>query len=67
MSLNNYKINTFSKPVSALADRPRITAAELKAWFDSNTTNEIKSSINSLIDALVALTGACLLYTSRCV
>lgn len=58
MSLNDYKINTFSKPVSALADRPRITAAELKAWFDSNTTNEIKSSINSLIDALVALTGA---------
>lgn len=58
MSLNDYKINTFSKPVSALADRPRITAAELKAWFDSNSTNEIKTSINSLIDALVALTGA---------
>ena len=58
MSLNDYKINTFSKPVTALADRPRITAAELKAWFDSNSTNEIKTSINSLIDALVALTGA---------
>lgn len=56
--LNDYKINTFSKPVSALADRPRITAAELKAWFDSNSTNEIKTSINNLIDALVSLNGA---------
>lgn len=58
MSLNDYKINTFSKPVSALADRPRITAAELKAWFDSNSTNEIKTSINNLIDALASLNGA---------
>lgn len=56
--LNDYKINTFSKPVSALADRPRLTPAELKTWFDSNSTNEVKTSINNLIDALVALNGA---------
>lgn len=52
------KITSFSKPVSALADRPRISAADLKAWFDSNTTNEVKTCINNMIDALQATSGA---------
>lgn len=45
-------IDKFSKPVSALEDRPRISAAELKAWFDSNSTNECKTSINGIIKEL---------------
>ena len=52
------KLTSFSKPVSALADRPRISAADLKAWFDSNTTNEVKTCINNMIDALQATSGA---------
>lgn len=52
------KITTFSKPVSALEDRPRMSAADLKAWFDSNSTNEVKSVVNELIDMLSSLSGA---------
>ena len=50
--MNTRKITTFSRPVSALADRPQMSAAELKAWFDSNSTNELKTGFNSLLDEL---------------
>lgn len=53
--MNTRKITTFSRPVSALADRPQMSAAELKAWFDSNSTNELKTGFNSLLDELDGL------------
>lgn len=52
MALSDYKIEQFAKPVSALADKPQMSAAELKAWFDSNSENELKSSVNGMIDEL---------------
>lgn len=52
MGLNDYKINSFSKPVSALDDTPQMSAAELKEWFDSNSANELKNSVNGIIDEL---------------
>lgn len=54
MALSDYKINAFSKPVSALGDTPQMSAAELKEWFDSNSTNELKNSVNGIIDETVA-------------
>lgn len=57
MALSDHKINSFEKPVSALADKPQMSAAELKAWFDSNSTGEIKTSINGLIDELAEELG----------
>ena len=56
MSLDDYKIGDFAEPVSAMGDNPSadgLTAAQIKAWFDSNS-NEIKTAFNSLIDALTA-------------
>ena len=52
MGLSDYKINSFSKPVSALDDTPKMSASELKEWFDSNSTNELKKSVNGIIDEL---------------
>lgn len=56
--LSDYRITGFEKPVSALPDVPQISAQELKAWFDSNSVNELKDSVNGIIDALTADTGA---------
>jgi hypothetical protein len=56
MSLDDYKIGDFAEPVSAMGDNPSadgLTAAQIKAWFDSNS-NEIKTAFNALIDALTA-------------
>lgn len=64
MSLNDHKITSFAKPVSALADKPKMTAAELKAWFDSNSTNEVKNAVNGIIDALTAAGGAAQIGTT---
>lgn len=50
MALNDYKITSYSKPVSALDDTPQMSAAQLKEWFDSNSANEIKTSINGIVD-----------------
>ncbi len=50
MALSDYKITSFSKPVSALDDTPQMSAAQLKEWFDSNSANEIKTSINGIVD-----------------
>ena len=60
MGLNDVKISTYSKPVSALSNNPSqdgVTAEELKAWFDSNSNVEIKKAINALADFLIALTN----------
>src|SRR5574344_2659415 len=47
--LNDLKITNFAKPVSGLADTPQMTPDELKVWFDSNTTGEVKTAVNALI------------------
>ena len=52
MALSDYRINSFTKPVSALDDKPQMSAAQLKEWFDSNSTKELKESVNGLIDEL---------------
>ena len=57
MGLNEQKITRFKQPVSSLADRPQMTAALLKAAFDSNT-EELKTSLNGLVDALRASAAA---------
>ena len=54
MGIEEYKITGFKKPVSALADTPQMGADELKAWFDSNSTDELKTSVNGIIDSVVA-------------
>ena len=55
MALN--KIESFKNPVSSLADNPKMSATDLKAWFDSNS-NEIRTSFNELIDVLQSVRGA---------
>lgn len=60
MSLKDVKISAYSKPVSALSNNPSqdgVTAEELKAWFDSNANNEIKSAINTIVDFLSDFTN----------
>lgn len=54
MALSDRKISGFSQSVSALADRPEMTAAALKAVFDSRTDNEVKSAVNGVIDDLIS-------------
>lgn len=51
MGLDNYKISNWKSPVTSLADRPKMTAANLKAAFDSNS-NELKEAHNKLIEYL---------------
>jgi len=61
MALTDNKINTFTKPVSTMPDSPTqsgLTATQIKAWFDSNTVTECKTSINGIVDGLIARTGA---------
>ena len=55
--ITNRKITTWEKPVSAEADRPQRTATELKAVFDGNS-EQLKSSVNGLIDDLTGSAGA---------
>lgn len=57
MALTERKITTWTKSISSLADRPQMSAAELKAAFDSNT-NEIKPKFNGLVDDLTGSGGA---------
>lgn len=52
------KITAFASPVSSLPDRPQLSAEELKAVFDSNTTNELKAAVNGVIDDLAGPDGA---------
>lgn len=56
MALDDYKITTSdytSKDISSLADRPALTASQLKARFDSLVKNVVAVKFNGLIDALV--------------
>jgi len=58
MAFNDYKINSYAKNIKDLSNRPTddgMTAAQLKAFFDGRGDDEIKSSINGLIDELVNL------------
>lgn len=51
--ITDYKIESFAHPVSDLPDVPNMSASDLKKHFDSNS-NELKESLNSLIDFLQA-------------
>ena len=57
MALIDRKINDWSQPVSSLDDKPQMTAAALKAAFDSNS-NQLKPAINGIIDDLTGSQGA---------
>src|SRR5574342_1090393 len=50
------KLLAFSKTVSDLSDKPALTPTALKAQFDSSP-NELKDTLNSLIDALKSTTS----------
>ena len=56
--LKDRKITGFAKPVSALADTPKMSAQKLKEWFDSNSTVELKTALNGVVDDLVGPGGA---------
>ena len=59
MSLKDLKIQAFTEPVSDLPDNPSqsgITAEELKRRFDANANNELKPSVNGIIDFLLGFT-----------
>ncbi len=58
MKFAEYIIQKFSKPVSALSDRPVMSAQELKQWFDGNSTVEIKNSVNGIASLLDSPMGA---------
>lgn len=61
MALNDRKIIVYANPVTSLPDHPSQggwTAAALKAAFDANATNEIKTSINGIVDDLKSASGA---------
>lgn len=55
MALSDYKINEFKKSVGKLDDRPQMSAGELKEWFDSNAEDEIRTSVNGIIDEALIL------------
>lgn len=61
--LKDRKIIDWTQPVSSLADRPQMTAAALKAAFDSNT-NQVKPALNGVIDDLTGTDGATNIGTS---
>lgn len=56
MALEDHKIGEWTSPVSAEADRPKRSAAEMKAIFDSNS-EDLKRALNALIDELSAGSG----------
>ena len=56
-SIAGRKITGWTLPVSSLDDKPKMTAAALKAAFDANT-NQIKPALNGLIDDLLSTDGA---------
>lgn len=58
MSLSDHKISAYGTSISALEDKPKLSAAELKALFDSRTDKEVKQAINGLIEALMAAEAA---------
>ena len=50
------KITEFTNKISALADRPQMSAQALKAYFDASA-EELRVKHNALIDALSAFAG----------
>jgi hypothetical protein len=62
MALSDNKVLNWTNPVVNQPDRPIITAAQLKAVFDSNS-GQLQTAINALIDAL-ELNGASLIGSS---
>ena len=59
MGLSSRKITTYAKNIVDLPDRPNengYTAATLKAFLDGRGDEEIKTSINGIVDDLVAVT-----------
>ena len=57
MALSDRKITGWAQPIVSLDDKPKLTAAALKAAFDSNS-NELKPAVNGLIDDLTGTGGA---------
>lgn len=57
MALIDRKVNEWSQAVSSLDDKPKMSATDLKAAFDSNT-NQLKPAINGIIDDLTGADGA---------
>lgn len=57
MALIDRKVNEWSQAVSSLDDKPKMSATDLKAAFDSNT-NQLKPAINGIIDDLTGAEGA---------
>lgn len=57
MGLLDRKITSFVQPVTSLDDKPQMTAAALKAAFDSNS-NELRPALNGVIDDLSGTGGA---------
>jgi hypothetical protein len=61
MALVDNKITTYAKSIANLSDTPNsdgLTASQLKAFFDGRTNEEVKTSINGIIDALSATTDS---------
>jgi hypothetical protein len=57
MALVDNKITTYAKSIANLSDTPNsdgLTASQLKAFFDGRTNEEVKSSVNGIIDALLS-------------
>ena len=61
MALVDNKITLYAKSIASLSDTPNadgLTAAQLKAMFDGRTNEEVKASINGIIDTLLATTDS---------
>jgi hypothetical protein len=56
MAILSRKITTYTQNIKDLADTPPLTAAQLKAFFDGRGDNELKTSINGIVDDLSATT-----------
>jgi hypothetical protein len=56
MAILSRKITTYTQNIKDLADTPALTAAQLKAFFDGRGDNELKASINGIVDDLLAVT-----------
>jgi hypothetical protein len=56
MAILSRKITAYTQNIKDLADTPALTAAQLKAFFDGRGDNELKASINGIVDDLLAVT-----------
>jgi hypothetical protein len=56
MAILSRKITTYTQNIKDLADTPALTATQLKAFFDGRGDNELKDSINGIVDDLSATT-----------